>query len=71
MQPFIIGGGEIYRQSMALAERIELTRIHDVFDADTFFPNIPETKWKLINEEKQSKSNTNNFSFSYLTYIKI
>ncbi len=71
IQPFIIGGGEIYRQSMALAECIELTRVHDEFDADTFFPHIPETKWKLITEEKKSKSKTNNFSFSYLTYIKI
>lgn len=70
LQPFIIGGGEIYRQSMALAEQIELTRIHKEFDADTFFPNIPETKWKLINEEKHSKTETNNLNFSYLTYKK-
>ena len=70
LQPYIIGGGEIYRQSMALAEYIELTRIHKEFDADTFFPNIPETKWKLINEEKHSKTETNNLNFSYLTYKK-
>lgn len=70
LQPFIIGGGEIYRQSMALAEQIELTRIHKEFDADTFFPNIPETKWKLTSEVQHPKSTTDSLSFSYLTYIK-
>jgi len=70
LQPFIIGGGEIYRQSMALADRIELTRIHEEFDADTFFPNIPGTKWKLIGEKRFLNSSTNDLSYSYLTYIR-
>ena len=69
-QPFIIGGGEIYRQSMALADRIELTRIHKEFDADTFFPNIPKTKWKLIKEKKLLTTKSDSVSYSYLTYIK-
>ncbi len=69
-QPFIIGGGEIYRQSMALADRIELTRVHKKFNADTFFPNIPESKWKLIDQKKQLNSNLDDLKFSYLTYIK-
>ena len=71
LQPFIIGGGEIYRQSMALANRIELTRIHKEFDADTFFPNIPDSKWKLISTESHSDFKSNNLNYSYLTYIKI
>ena len=70
LQPFIIGGGEIYRQSMALAERIELTRIHEEFDADTFFPNIPGTKWKLIGENRFLNTTTNDLCYSYLTYIR-
>ncbi|TNM50871.1 dihydrofolate reductase, partial [Streptomyces sp. NP160] len=40
-QPFIIGGGEIYKQSMGIADKIEITRVHHNFPhADTFFPNI-------------------------------
>ncbi|MDG2372586.1 MAG: dihydrofolate reductase [Flavobacteriaceae bacterium] len=70
LQPFIIGGGEIYRQSMELVDRIELTRIHEEFNADTFFPNIPETKWKLISENRFLNSSTANLSYSYLTYIR-
>jgi len=46
-QPFIIGGGEIYKQSMDIANSIELTRVHHNFDADTFFPEIDSNKWTL------------------------
>lgn len=43
---FIIGGGEIYRQSMPLADRMEITEIDaECADADTFFPVIDSTEW--------------------------
>lgn len=67
-QPFIIGGGEIYRQSLGLADRIELTRVHGTFEADTFFPEIDEDKWKLISEEFHDKDKKHQYAFTYLTY---
>lgn len=67
-QPFIIGGGEIYRQSMEIADRIELTRVHGSFEADTFFPEIDENKWKLVAEEYHPKDEKHNYAFTYLTY---
>lgn len=49
--PFIIGGEQIYRQSFPLLTRIYLTRIDaDCEDADTFFPEIDLTEWKIIEE---------------------
>lgn len=54
---FIIGGGEVYRQSMDFADRIELTRIEaSAEDADTFFPLPDEKEWILagISEEFRS-----------------
>ncbi len=65
---FIIGGGEIYRQGMAFATDIELTRIHASFEADTFFPDIDETQWKLLKEEFHPKDDKHAHSFTYLTY---
>ena len=50
-QPFIIGGGDIYKQAMAFANKIELTRVHASFDADTFFPKIDASVWKEVNKE--------------------
>lgn len=67
--PFIIGGGEIYKQAMAFADVIELTRVHHRFDhADTFFPEIDETKWRVTNKQTFDKDEQNDFSYSFITY---
>ena len=68
--PFIIGGGQIYKLAMDLSDRIELTRVHEDFEADTFFPKIDIDKWKLINSEKHEKDERHDFSYTYKNYIK-
>lgn len=67
---FIIGGGEIYKQSMKHATHIELTRIHAPFEADTFFPEIDLEQWELVNEAYHPKDEKHRFDFTYLTYVK-
>lgn len=69
-QPFIIGGGEIYKLALNTSEKIELTRVHDTFEADAFFPEIDLSKWELINEEFHEKDERHSVSFTYLTYVK-
>ena len=69
-QPFIIGGGEIYKLFMSISNKIELTRIHKPYDGDAFFPEILEEKWKLVNSKKNYFNETKIINFSYLTYIK-
>jgi dihydrofolate reductase len=68
---FIIGGGEIYKQGMELADKIELTRVHANFEGDTFFPEINLTKWKLVNEEFHDRDLKHQYSFTYQTYERI
>ena len=68
--PFIIGGGEIYKQGLKYANKIELTRVHGTFEADTFFPEIDTNQWELINEEFHDKDERHSIPFTYLTYIK-
>ena len=67
-QPFIIGGGEIYKMGMDTAERIELTRVHGEFDADTYFPEIDEDKWVVVKEQFHEKDDKHDYPFTYLTY---
>ena len=67
---FIIGGGEIYKQSIDFADKIELTRVHGIVDADTFFPNIDLEKWKMSFEEFHPKDTTHNFDFTFQTFLK-
>ncbi len=64
---WIIGGGEIYKQSMEIADRIELTRVHSEFEADTFFPEIGE-EWELVKEEYHASDERHKYDFTYLTY---
>jgi dihydrofolate reductase len=67
---FVIGGGEIYAQSIELADKIDITKVHHSFEADTFFPAIDFNHWKLITEEFHPKDEKHAFDFTFLTYIR-
>ena len=71
LQPFIIGGGEIYKLFLSRAHSIELTRVHGTFEADTFFPEIDYKNWELIEEEKHLSSVNQPFDYSFLKFRKI
>lgn len=69
-KPFVIGGGEIYSLFLSVAVSIELTRVHEHFEADAFFPKIDMKQWNLTKEEKHTASFDQPFAYSYLTYRK-
>ncbi|GGI56639.1 dihydrofolate reductase [Winogradskyella haliclonae] len=67
--PFIIGGGEIYKQAMPLASKLEITRVHSVFeDADTFFPEINTSVWKEHSRITHNADEKHAHAFSFITY---
>ena len=67
---FIIGGGEIYKLALPFADKIELTKVHANFDADTFFPELNDSEWQLVLQEYHPKDEKHLFDFTYETYIK-
>lgn len=67
---FIIGGGEIYNQSIEIADKIELTRVHERFDADAFFPEIDLNIWKLTHQEYHPKDEKHQYDFTFQTFVK-
>ena len=69
-QPFIIGGGEIYKQALPYANRLELTRVHGIFEGDTFFPEIDLNEWQEVQREFISKDDIHAYDFSFITYKK-
>ncbi len=69
-EAFVIGGGEIYKMAIEVADKIELTRIHGTFEADTFFPEINEENWELVKEELHEKDERHKYAFTYLTYLR-
>ena len=70
-QPFIIGGGEIYKIALNISDRIELTRVHHNFDGDTYFPNIDSKIWTEINRTKKKKDDKHKYDYTFITYEKI
>ena len=71
VQPFIIGGGQIYSLFMPLCDRIELTRVHHEFEADVYFPDIDLNEFEVIAKEYVSKTEEQPYNYTYLTYQKI
>jgi dihydrofolate reductase len=67
---FIIGGAEIYKQSMAIANKIYLTRIYHDFEGDSYFPYIDDTEWKEIKYTEQKTDEKNPYPFAFLEYAK-
>lgn len=68
---FIIGGGEIFKDSMDIADKIELTYIYGISPkADAFFPEIDKNKWKLIEEVHHPVDEKHKYEFAFQTYIK-
>lgn len=68
---FIIGGGEIYKQSIAIADKIELTKVHGVSpEADAFFPEIDFSQWKIIEEVFHPKDEKHAYDMTFQTFIK-
>ena len=67
---FIIGGGEIYKQSMDIADKIYITRVHATLDGDTFFPVIDESKWTLKENIDFEADDKHAYAFSFQQWIK-
>ena len=70
-EPFIIGGGEIYKLALKLdlVDRIYLTRIHGVFEGDTFFPEL-DNSWKEISKEDHLSDEKHDYDFSFIILEK-
>jgi dihydrofolate reductase len=71
LEIFIIGGAEIYRQSIHLADKLYITQIHNKFEGDAFFPEIDTTKWKKTSETKGIVDEKNTYKHGFLVFEKI
>jgi dihydrofolate reductase len=69
---FIIGGAKVFELTMSMADRMYITRVHTtVPDADTFFPEIDHTHWKLVWEEKHTADDKHASDYTFQQYDRI
>ena len=59
----------VYRQMMERADKLYITHIHHSWeDADTFFPEIKESEWKLLSAERHEADEKNPYPYTYAEY---
>lgn len=63
---FIIGGGQIFHQTLLMADRIYLTLVHTTTIADVFFPNINRAEWKEIQSIFQPAKHGDDFDHTFI-----
>lgn len=67
-QPYMIGGAELYRQALPLAQRLYLTRIEQDYEGDAWFPEYEVTEWKEI--ARQACTSSTGLEYSFVDYIR-
>jgi dihydrofolate reductase len=64
---FIIGGAEIYKNSISIANRIYLTTVHQEYEADVFFPELNKDEWLETYQEHHAADEKNSVAYSFST----
>lgn len=65
---FIIGGGNIYEQTLEVTDKLEVTQVKAELEADVFFPKIDEKIWQKTNEICHEKDDKNEYDFCFQTW---
>jgi dihydrofolate reductase len=60
---FVIGGGQVYAEALGIADRCYVTDVDHAPDGDTFFPQLPDTDWRCVEESEPLSENDHNFVF--------
>ena len=68
---FIIGGADVYRQTLSLAENLYYTAIDHAFEGDAFFPLPDPAKWKLTGSRSHPVDDKHAYAFEIREYRKI
>lgn len=67
----VIGGAEIYRLALPLAQEIHLTRVHALVAADTFFPAIDPAEWEEIGREDHPADERHAYPYSFVKLVRV
>ena len=70
-EKFIIGGGEIYRQAMALADKLYITHVECSYEGDTTFPEILAEQWRVAEEVRFERGEKYEYPFRFTNYERI
>lgn len=63
----VMGGANIYQQSIALARRIYITEVDCVVDGDAFFPELDTSEWREVSREVHQADEKNEHDYCFVT----
>ncbi|MDB5986187.1 MAG: Dihydrofolate reductase [Nevskia sp.] len=63
----VIGGAQLYQQTLPLAARLELTRVHAAVEGDTFFPAIDPRDWQETAREEHAADARHAYDYAFVT----
>lgn len=67
---FVIGGGSVYEQFMPFVQKLYITKVHQSFEGDTFFPAFENSQWELTYSEFHSADEKHAHSFTFQIFEK-
>lgn len=67
----VIGGAELYRQTLAIATRLELTLVHADVDGDAFFPRYERSEWREVFREDHAADERHVHGYSFITLLRV
>ena len=69
---FIIGGAQIYKETIAkgLVDQLDITQVHQEFEADAFFPEIDLNIWEEVKREDYKADEKNKYDYSFISFRK-
>jgi dihydrofolate reductase len=68
---FVMGGAQVYRQMIPMARKLYITRIHHVFDADAWFPEIDADLWQLQSAVRNEPDKRHPYAYSFEVYTRV
>ena len=69
--PYILGGAQIYKQAIKIADVLDLTLVDAELHADAFFPKIDTTIWKEVDRYDHCSDEKHQYNYSFVTYKKV
>ena len=67
----VIGGTQIYVGALPLAQTLYLTKIHEVFEGDAYFPEVKWTQWTESDRQDFRDASATSLNYSFVTYQRV
>ena len=67
---FVIGGAEVYKQTIDIADKLYITEVQTEVDGDAFFPVVDMSQWHEISRKSHKKDDKNDYDYDFVVYAR-